>query len=81
MVLVVKLVNLIARSKAISEFANLSSLSSGMVAGVQYFELKCRVLFDCCAEGGGEAKFGRITNCCVEDCVVAHRIHTTDLVP
>ena len=52
-----------------------------MVTSVQYFEFERRFLFECCAQGSGETKLGGITHCCVEECVVTHRIYTTDLVP
>jgi hypothetical protein len=32
-------------------------------------------------EGSGEPKLRRISNCGIKECVVTHRIHTTDLVP
>ena len=80
MVLVVDL-PLARKSQLMSQLADYRSLRCGMVTGIQYFEFKCRFLFECCAQGSGETKLRGITHCCVEECVVTHRIYTTDLVP
>lgn len=64
-----------------SQLANFSGLRCRMVASIQHFQFECRLLFECCTQGSSEPKLSRISNCCIEDCVVTHRIHTTDLVP
>ena len=64
-----------------SQLANFCSLCCGMISGIQYFEFEYCFLLECCAQGGNESKLSRISNCCIEDHVVTHRIHTTDLVP
>jgi len=76
-----ELMNLSRQGKTMSQLTDHRSLRCGMVTSIQYFEFKCRFLFECCAQGSGETKLRGITHCCVEECVVTHRIYTTDLVP
>jgi hypothetical protein len=41
--------NLSRQGKTMSQLADHRSLRCGMVTSIQYFEFKCRFLFECCA--------------------------------
>ncbi|MEY4401639.1 MAG: hypothetical protein RL072_1504 [Actinomycetota bacterium] len=67
--------------QSMSKFSNLPSLTYCKVASIQDFEFERCFLFQRRAQCSGEPQFRRILNCCVKECVVTHRLQTTDLVP